>query len=139
MPYKLEDNQGYQKIILQAFKALENSYSPYSNFKVGACLETKDGKYFLGTNIENAAYGATMCAERNAVYGAYCNGYNKDDIKQIAIVAKSDKLITPCGTCRQVLQELVAEDCLIILANQQHYKITTVKELLPMAFTEEIL
>ena len=65
----------YQEIIKKAFDAAKYSYSPYSNFKVGACVEMNDGVYFLGTNIENAAYGSTMCAERNAVYGAYCNGY----------------------------------------------------------------
>ena len=60
-------------IIEKAFEAAKNSYSPYSKFKVGACIEMRDGNYFLGTNIENAAFGSTMCAERNAVYGAYSN------------------------------------------------------------------
>ena len=126
-------------IIDQAFKASERSYSPYSNFKVGACIEMNDGTYYLGTNIENAAYGSSMCAERNAVYGAYCQGYQKNEIKQIAIVANSDKLVTPCGACCQVLVELLPLDCPIILANRYRYEITTIKELMPRAFIGESL
>lgn len=129
----------YQKIINKAFEARKNAYAPYSKFKVGACVKTKDENYFLGANIENASYSATMCAERNAVYGAYCNGYKKEDIEMLAIVADSKIVVTPCGTCRQVLRELIPDDCLIVLANYQEYKITTMKELLPMAFTEENL
>ncbi|MCR1961115.1 cytidine deaminase [Thomasclavelia cocleata] len=129
----------YQEIIKKAFDAAKNSYSPYSNFKVGACVEMNDGVYFLGTNIENAAYGSTMCAERNAVYGAYCNGYTKSDIKQLAIAADCNIVVSPCGACRQVLSELIPEKCPIILANHQKYIITSMKELLPMAFTEENL
>lgn len=129
----------YQTIIDKAFEASKNSYSPYSNFKVGACLKTKDGQYFIGINIENASYGASMCAERNAIYSAYCNGYRKNDIELLAVVASSDKIISPCGICRQVMSELLPENCLIILANLQEYKTILMKELLPMAFTEENL
>ena len=128
-----------QVIIEKAFKALKNAYAPYSKFKVGACVEMNDGNYFFGANVENAAYGSTMCAERNAVYSAYSNGYNKNDFKQLAIVANSEEIISPCGACRQVLNELIPDSCPIILANNQTYKITTMKELLPMAFTEENL
>ncbi len=127
------------KLIDLAWKARENAYTPYSHFKVGACLKTKDGKYFIGTNIENASYGASMCAERNAIYSAYCNGYRKNDIELLAVVASSDKIISPCGICRQVMSELLPENCLIILANLQEYKTILMKELLPMAFTEENL
>lgn len=129
----------HQAIIEKAFIASKNSYSPYSKFKVGACVEMNDGKYFMGANIENAAYGSTMCAERNAVYGAYCNGYTKKDIKLLAIAADSATIVSPCGACRQVLKELIPDECQIILANRQGYKIMTIKELLPMAFTEENL
>lgn len=126
-------------MIEKAFEATKNSYSPYSKFKVGACIEMNDGTYFLGTNIENAAYGSTMCAERNAVYGAYCNGYRRADIKQLAIVAFGDDLVSPCGACRQVLAELLPQDCPVILANQSDYEITSVEELLPRAFIGESL
>ena len=69
-----------EKLVELAFLASENAYAPYSHFKVGACVELKNGHYVQGCNIENAAYGSTMCAERNAVYGAYCQGYKKEDI-----------------------------------------------------------
>ena len=128
-----------KEIIAKAFKATDNSYSPYSNFKVGACIEMKDNNYFLGTNIENAAYGSSMCAERNAIYSAYCNGYHKEDIKQIAIVSFGNKLVSPCGSCRQVMVELLAKDCRVILANQNEYQITTVEELMPLAFKGDSL
>ncbi|MCC2699623.1 cytidine deaminase, partial [Erysipelatoclostridium ramosum] len=65
-------------------------------------MEMRDGNHFLGTHIENAAFGSTMCAERNAVYGAYSDGYGKADIKQLAIVAVRDEIVSPDGACRQV-------------------------------------
>ena len=127
-------------IIEKAFEAAKNSYSPYSKFKVGACIEMRDGNYFLGTNIENAAFGSTMCAERNAVYGAYSNGYGKADIKQLAIVAGSDEIVSPCGACRQVMSELMPQDAqVILLSNKDEIKIYTVSELLPYSFTSEDL
>lgn len=128
-----------EEMIVKAFEATKNAYTPYSNFKVGACIEMHDGTYFLGANIENAAYGSTMCAERNAVYSAYCNGYTKKDIKQLAIVANCSPIASPCGACRQVLMELIPGDCPIILANHQDKIITSMQELLPLAFNEENL
>lgn len=70
------------------------------------------------------------------MYGAYCNGYTKSDIKQLAIAADCNMVVSPCGACRQVLSELIPEKCPIVLANHQEYIITSMKELLPMAFTE---
>lgn len=92
----------YDDILERAFKAMENAYSPYSNYKVGSCVVTKDNKYFIGANIENASYGLTNCAERNAIFQAYSNGYRKEDVKAIAIVSDGNTLATPCGACRQV-------------------------------------
>ncbi len=86
-----------QSLINRAFNALKNSYSPYSNFRVGACVETKTNEYFIGTNIENASLGLTNCAERNAIFSAYSHGYRKKDIRAIAIVSEDKKLTTPCG------------------------------------------
>ena len=97
----------YHDILDKAFEAMENAYSPYSNYKVGACVLTKDNKYFIGANIENASYGLTNCAERNAIFQAYSNGYRKNDIEAIAIVSNGKTLATPCGACRQVLVELL--------------------------------
>ncbi|SKA80640.1 cytidine deaminase [Clostridium sp. USBA 49] len=129
----------YQDIIDRAFKACENAYAPYSNYNVGACVLTKDNKYFIGANIENASYGLTNCAERNAIFQAYSNGYRKEDIKAIAIVSKGKTLATPCGACRQVLVELINKDTPIVLSNGEIEKVTNIEELLPMSFTKEDL
>ena len=129
----------YQDILERAFKVMENAYSPYSNYKVGACVLTKDNKYFIGANIENASYGLTNCAERNAIFQAYSNGYRKNDIEAIAIVSDGKTLATPCGACRQVLVELLEKHTPIILSNKKIEKITDIEELLPMSFTEKDL
>lgn len=129
----------YQDLLERAFKAMENAYAPYSNYHVGACVVTKDNKYFIGANIENASYGLTNCAERNAIFQAYSNGYRKNDIQAIAIVSDGKTLATPCGACRQVLVELLEKDTPIILSNHKIEKITDIQELLPMSFTDEDL
>jgi len=121
-------------IIENAFKAYENAYAPYSNFKVGACIKTKDNNFFLGANIENASYGLTNCAERSACFAAYSAGYRKEDIEALALVTKCDKLTTPCGACRQVLSELLCEDTPIIMSNGKNTVVTNIKELLPDGF-----
>jgi len=126
----------YQDILDRAFEAMENAYAPYSNYHVGACVLTKDNKYFMGANIENASYGLTNCAERNAIFQAYSNGYRKKDIEAIAIVSEGKTLATPCGACRQVLVELLEKHTPIVLSNHKTEKITNIQELLPMSFTE---
>lgn len=128
-----------EKLVELAFLASENAYAPYSHFKVGACVELKNGHYVQGCNIENAAYGSTMCAERNAVYGAYCQGYKKEDIVALAIVADCHPLASPCGACRQVLSELLNLDIPIYLANKQVIETHTIRELMPMVFIGESL
>ncbi|MBO6046837.1 MAG: cytidine deaminase [Erysipelotrichaceae bacterium] len=127
----------YQRLIKEAYEAQKKAYIPYSHFAVGACILTKDGHYIHGCNIENAAYGSTMCAERNAVYHAYCVGYQKEDIEALAIVGDGPVMISPCGACRQVLSELLLPDTPIILASRTDYNVTTIKELLPLSFTKE--
>lgn len=127
------------ELIELAFKAQKNSYAPYSNFHVGACVLCKDGKYFFGANIENASYGAAMCAERNAIFGAYSNGYRKDDIEALAIVSDGFRIAAPCGICRQVLCELIDKDVPIYLATKTEQVTKTIAELLPMAFNNEDL
>ena len=131
--------EGYEDLLERAFKAMENAYAPYSNYHVGACVVTKDNKYFIGANIENASYGLTNCAERNAIFQAYSNGYRKNDIKAIAIVSDGKTLATPCGACRQVLVELLEKDTPIVLSNHKIERITNIQELLPMSFTDEDL
>ncbi len=129
----------YKDILNKAYEAMDNAYAPYSNFHVGACVKTKDGKYFLGANVENASYGLTNCAERNAIFQAYSYGYRKEDIEGLAIVGQGGILITPCGACRQVLVELLEKETPIILGTGNEVKITNIKELMPMAFTSDSL
>lgn len=126
-------------IIEKAFEARENAYAPYSEFKVGACIQTKDGKYFYGANIENASYGLTNCAERSACFSAYSAGYGKEDIEALAVVTEGERLTTPCGACRQVLSELLCEDTPIILSNRKETVTTNIKTLLPAMFGAEDL
>lgn len=129
----------YNELLKYAFQAMENAYAPYSNYHVGACVLTKDGKRFMGANIENASYGATNCGERSAIFAAYSLGYRKDDIEAIAIVSNGKRLGTPCGICRQVLSELLTIDTPIILSNKQETKVVTMADLLPMNFSSEDL
>jgi cytidine deaminase len=121
-----------KKLITQAINLLTNAYSPYSKFRVGAALLTGDGSVFLGCNIENASYPATICAERVAASAAIAAG--KRDFVKIAIVADSDELCLPCGICRQFLYEF-APDMRIIAANKSgDYQEYTLRELYPYAF-----
>ena len=126
-----------QELIQEAFKAMENAYAPYSNYHVGACILLKDGKYFHGANIENASFGATVCAERTAVFTAYAEGYRKEDIEAIAIVSDGNRLAAPCGICRQVLSELLEKDTPIYLSNGKDEVTKTIEDLLPMSFGSE--
>lgn len=123
------------ELIEYAKEAMEFSYSPYSKFKVGACVLTKDGEIFLGANIENSSYGLSMCAERNAIYNAYCHGKTYEDIAAIAIVADSLRPVSPCGACRQVLSELIPAETPIYLGNLKgEIKETNLNELIPYVF-----
>lgn len=129
-----------EELMAQAKEAMDYSYSPYSKFKVGAALLTKDGKIFLGANIENASYGLSMCGERNAIFNAYCHGVEYDDIEAIAIIGDTEKPVSPCGACRQVFSELLPKNTKIYLGNLEgDIKETTVEELLPYSFSSEDL
>ncbi|HZJ89995.1 MAG TPA: cytidine deaminase [Bacilli bacterium] len=129
-----------KQLIKQAEKAMSNSYSPYSKFKVGAALLTKDGEVYPGANIENASYPLAMCAERNAVYHALNRGVKKEDIVALAIIGDTTGPISPCGACRQVLHELLPRDAVIYLASTNgSVKKTSTTELLPFAFDESDL
>ena len=126
-----------EELIEEAFKAMENSYAPYSNFHVGAAVLTKDGKVFWGANIENASFGATNCGERSAIFAAYSNGYRQETIEALAIVSDGDRIAAPCGICRQVLSELITGDTPIYLSNRKDEMDTCMNELLPYQFTTE--
>ncbi|MFI3325319.1 MAG: cytidine deaminase [Clostridia bacterium] len=124
-------------LIQKAIKAMENSYSPYSNFKVGAALLAQNGEIFTGCNVENAGYSATNCAERTAFFKAVSEGVTT--FNSICVVGGKNGVLenftAPCGICRQVMVEFCKDDFKIILATStDNYKIYTLKELLPMAF-----
>lgn len=129
-----------KELIEKAFEARKLSYSPYSNFAVGAAVLCKDGSVFVGANVENSSYPLCMCAERNALYNAMMNGYQKKDLLALAIVADTEEACSPCGACRQVISELFPREGKIYLSNLKGaFKETNIDELLPFAFSGEDL
>jgi cytidine deaminase len=126
-----------QELIALARTARERAYAPYSQFKVGAALLSASGKVFLGCNVENSAYPATICAERGAVAAAIAAG--EHDFVRLAVIAGSPRPVSPCGMCRQVLAEL-APSARVLLANLDGaVEETTTQQLLPGAFTPDDL
>ena len=130
-----EDNNR-DSLIAAAKRALENSYSPYSKFRVGAALRFADGTVVTGTNIENASYGLTLCAETVAIVKAMDDGH-RGGLDEIAVIGDTDAPVTPCGRCRQVLNELAelgATDPIVYCAGSDDVVETRLSELLPRAF-----
>lgn len=126
-----------KELVEAATKVRENAYAPFSEFKVGAALETDDGQIIVGSNVESASYGLTVCAERVAVWNAISQGKRK--ITKIAVVADTEDLTPPCGVCRQIIWEF-GGNIPVIFANLNG-KVETVqmKELLPRAFDTKFL
>ena len=128
----------YDVLVKKAIEARKNSYSPYSNFKVGAAVLAEDGNIYLGCNIENASYGATNCAERTAIFNAVAKGNRI--IKAIALIGDENNFTYPCGICRQVISEFAEEDTkIIVVKNEKEYHVKTLDEILPGAFTKKDL
>jgi len=127
-PYKLNPKD----LIKLARGARSKAYAPYSKFKVGAALLAKNGKVYTGCNVENASYGLTCCAERNAVFQAV--GRGERDFIAIAIVSDSPEPTAPCGACRQVLNEFTPEMEVIMAGAKGQVKTRKLKELLPDSF-----
>ncbi len=128
------------EIIEKAKEARNASYSPYSNFKVGCAILMKNGDYVLGCNVENSSYGLSICAERNAMFQMVSKGYKKEDAVAICIIGATDTPISPCGACRQVMEELLPKNCRVILTNLKNdVKEMTIEELLPYSFSEDSL
>lgn len=124
-------------LVEAAEQARTRASAPYSNFKVGAALETAGGKIYTGCNIESATYGLTMCAERVAVWKAVSEG--EREFARIAVVADTDKLTPPCGSCRQILWEFCG-DIPVTLSNLAGDAETLrMSDLLPRAFDSEFL
>lgn len=127
-----------EKLIDTAIEQLKFSYTPYSNFKVGAALLTKSGKVYTGCNIENASYTPTNCAERTAFFKAVSEGVR--DFQAICIVGGKDGKLTeytaPCGVCRQVMMEFCNPKTfqIILAVDKERYEIYTLEELMPLGF-----
>ena len=126
-----------EELVRQALAAMKFAYVPYSGFTVGAALLTKSGKVYLGCNIENAAYGCTICAERTAIFKAFSEGHR--DFVRIVIAGKSEDYCVPCGSCRQVMMEFAPEMEVICLNGQGQAKSFRLRELLPYGFDQSWL
>ncbi|MGC9797208.1 cytidine deaminase [Fervidobacterium riparium] len=125
-----------EELIQRAKEVMKNAYAPYSHFHVGAALLTKSGNVYVGVNVENASYGLTNCAERTAIFSAVANGESEFDM--LVVVADTDKPVSPCGACRQVMSEF--GNFKVILTNLKGDVLeTTVSELLPYSFDKEDL
>ncbi len=119
---------------------LNNSYSPYSHFRVAAIAVMKDGAEFKGVNVENASYGASICAERSAILSAISNGYKRYDFDKLYVMCDNDKIGMPCFVCRMTISELFEKNCEIICMNPSgESEIHTVSELCPYPFSDEDL
>lgn len=133
----LLEKEKMQELINQAQAAYRQAYVPYSHYPVGAAALFSSGKIYSGCNVENASYGLTVCAERNAIFQAVAQG--ERDLKGLAIAVPTDSLPSPCGACRQVIREF-AVDCPVILINGTgQTRLTSLKRLLPESFGPEFL
>ena len=121
-----------QELCQKAIEMMDMAYVPYSHFPVGAALECRDGTVFTGCNVENAAYGSTICAERTAIVKAVSEGHR--DFVRIAIAGKSKDFCVPCGSCRQVMMEFSPEMEVICLNGAGESKTFALRELLPYGF-----
>ncbi|MFS8084360.1 MAG: cytidine deaminase [Acidobacteriota bacterium] len=130
-------NESENQLIETATAARLQSVAPFSNFKVGAALQTKSGRVFIGCNIESASYGLTVCAERVAIWKALSEG--ERDFTDLVVVADTESLTPPCGTCRQIIWEF-AKHATIVLANLRGQREEVhIADLLPRAFDARFL
>lgn len=116
-------------------RLLENSYSPYSGFRVASICLMKDGKSFGGVNVENASYGASICAERVAITSAIASGYKKGDFSKLYVMCDSSKISSSCFLCRQVISEFFSLDAEVVFySNDGEKEVHTVRDLCPYPF-----
>ena len=126
-----------KNLIAAATAARQNAFAPFSNFAVGAALETRSGKIYTGCNVENASYGLTVCAERVAIWKAVSEG--ERDFAQIVIVADTTEPTPPCGACRQIIWEFCGDIPVILINLIGRTETFAMSELLPRAFGREFL
>ncbi|HEU4435191.1 MAG TPA: cytidine deaminase [Pyrinomonadaceae bacterium] len=130
-------SEALESLIEAAKQARERSVAPFSDFKVGAAVRTDSGKVYTGCNVESASYGLTVCAERVAIWKALSEG--ERHFTELAVVADTDTLTPPCGTCRQIIWEF-ARDAEIVFANLDgRNQVFNIRELLPDAFDARFL
>ena len=118
-------------------KLLSNAHSPYSKVNVAAIAMTKDGKEFSGVNVENASFGATMCAERSAMFSAISSGVKPGEIVSMNLTSSLEKPLYPCGMCLQVMSELMSQDAKVNIHNGEEVIAKKLNELIPFAVKEE--
>lgn len=131
----LKNTSQWDNLLKLAIEARENSYSPYSHYKVGAALLTTSGKIFTGCNIENAAYTPSNCAERTAIFKAVSEG----ERNFAAIAVATSNGVAPCGVCRQVIREFAPNLTIILGDIEGNYKVVSLTDLLPDSFGPENL
>ena len=119
------------ELISKAYEAMKNSYAPYSKFNVGAVALCGE-KIYMGCNIKNASFGATICAERCAIFKAVSDGYTKID--KIVIVCSTHDFAYPCGICRQVMTEFMDENGIIVVTNDKEIREYKLSDLMPESF-----
>ncbi|KAH8554594.1 cytidine deaminase [Umbelopsis sp. PMI_123] len=125
-----------EKLIDLSLEARDNSYSPYSKFRVGAALLTEDGIWIKGANIENASYGAAICAERTAYVKALSEGHSK--FIALGVSTDQDLPVSPCGICRQFISEFGPGDLPVyMITTNRDFKLVTLSELLPYSFSRD--
>lgn len=129
--------QSLQSLVEDATRARLHSVAPFSKFLVGAAVRAESGKVYIGCNVESASYGLTVCAERVAIWKALSEGERQ--FTELAVVADTESLTTPCGTCRQIIWEF-CKHATIILANLRgQMETVSIKELLPRGFDARFL
>ncbi|MGY4533716.1 cytidine deaminase [Pseudomonas sp. TE3786] len=128
----------FERLLPEAIAASQQAWCPHSQFPVGAALLTADGAVIQGCNVENVSYGLTNCAERTALFSAICQGEKPKSFQAMLVYAPKVALISPCGACRQVMVELMRQDCPVFCvgADQSAARDWTVELLLPGAFSE---
>ena len=127
----------YKDLYGMACGMLDRAYAPFSKFKVGAALLSKDGQVFTGCNVENAAYPCTICAERAAIFKAVSEGHRA--FRRIVVAGRSEKFCVPCGSCRQLMREFAPEMEVICLNGKGEARQHTLRQLLPESFGPEYL
>lgn len=123
----------FEDLVARALAARAQTYSPYSNYAVGAAVQTSDGRVFTGANVENASYGLSVCAERAAILAAVNAGAK--ELRAVAVATSTTPPAAPCGVCRQTMAEFADDAMPIVLVNDRNERTeTTLGELLPHAF-----